>query len=198
MPSSLDITELHERETVYGKNKHLLDTSEALAGDGDVLSVSKGEHSSEHPDVQVLDDDDDASSNLARPGHLLKKTISIGLAIASVVFVINLTVLIWALTRSKTIYGSSKFYSGDCATSRHISFAISLLINLLSTLLLAASNSAGQYISSPTRAEIDRAHDSGQWLYVGSFSFRNLRYIGWKRSLLWLGFMCTSFPLHLL
>jgi len=198
MPSSLDITELHERETVYAESKNLLDAPEALAGDGDALSVSKAENSSEHPDVQVLDDADDASPDPARPGHLLKKMIGIGLTIAAVVFVINLAVLIWALTRSKTIYGSSTFYSGDCATSRHISFAISLLINLLSTLLLAASNNAGQYVSSPTRAEIDRAHDSGQWLYVGSFSFRNLRYIGWKRSLLWLGFMCTSFPLHLL
>jgi len=197
MPSSFDITDFHELGGIHTENKHLLDTSATRPSDDKVLGTSKAEQAIDEPDVQLLDDND-ASSNRARPGHLLKKTISIGLAIAFIVFVINLAVLIWALTRSKTIYGSSTFYEGNCATSRHISFAISLLINLLSTLLLAASNNAGQYVSSPTRAEIDTAHDRGQWLYIGSFSFRNLRYIGWKRILLWLGFMCTSFPLHLL
>jgi hypothetical protein len=197
MPSSLDITELHEPGSAHAENKHLFDTSEALASDDDVTSTSKPEESTEDENVQLLEEDE-TSSGPPRPGHLLKKTISIGLGIASTVFVINLAVFIWALTRSKTIQGSSTFYEGSCTTSRHISFAISLLINLLSTLLLAASNNAGQYISSPTRAEIDMAHDSGQWLYIGSFSFRNLRYIGWKRIILWLGFMCTSFPLHLL
>jgi len=197
MPSSLDITELYELESLYTESRHLLDTSAVPAGSNDVCSMHKTVTSTSDADVQSLDDDE-ASPSSAQPGQLLKKTISLGLAIAIVVFAINLVVLIWAYARSRSFDGSCIFYTGSCATSRHISLVISVFINLLSTLLLAASNNAGQYISSPTRENIDKAHSSGRWLYIGSFSFRNLRYIGWRRTLLWLGFMCSSVPLHLL
>lgn len=197
MPSTLDITELYELDSLHTENRHLLDTSEAGGSDGDVLSMHKIVTSTSDADVRSLDDDE-VSSSPALPGNLVKKTIRFGLVTAVVVFAINLVVLIWALARSRSFTGSCIFFTGSCAKSRQISLVISVLINLLSTLLLGASNNAGQYISSPTRENIDKAHSSGRWLYIGSFSFRNLRYIGWRRTLLWFGFMCTSFPLHLL
>ena len=73
-----------------------------------------------------------------------------------------------------------------------------LLINAGSTILLAASNYTMQVLCSPTRHDIDRAHDRGTWVDIGLLSFRNLRAIPRKRATLALVLAFSSIPLHLL
>ncbi|KAF2637831.1 hypothetical protein P280DRAFT_520953 [Massarina eburnea CBS 473.64] len=72
-----------------------------------------------------------------------------------------------------------------------------VVINVLSTMLLAGSNYTIQVLSSPTREDVDNAHAKGQWLEIGLLSPRNLRAIPWKRTLLWLTMALSSVPLHL-
>ncbi|KAH7385720.1 hypothetical protein BKA66DRAFT_440890 [Pyrenochaeta sp. MPI-SDFR-AT-0127] len=72
-----------------------------------------------------------------------------------------------------------------------------LLINILSTILLAGSNYTMQVLSSPTREEIDNAHKRGDCLEIGLLSFRNLRRISGKRVLLGTVLALSSIPLHL-
>jgi hypothetical protein len=75
---------------------------------------------------------------------------------------------------------------------------IHLLINILSSLLLAASNYAMQCLSAPTRRDIEKHHSKGWWLDIGVPSFHNLRVIPWNRSVPWYLLMISSLPLHLL
>lgn len=73
-----------------------------------------------------------------------------------------------------------------------------LVINILSTLLLGACNYSMQCLSSPTRAEIDKAHNKGVWLDIGVPSVRNLRRLSTARVTLWWLLAISSIPLHLL
>ena len=73
-----------------------------------------------------------------------------------------------------------------------------VFINILSTILLSASNYTMQVLNSPTRPEIDSAHMRGKWLDIGLVSIHNLKVISRKRAILCLVLAVSSLPLHLL
>lgn len=117
---------------------------------------------------------------------------------AVVIFLINLTST--AVLKAK--WGSdddiNDIFKGDCSRTQQISTAIHLVINLLSTLLLGASNMCMQLLAAPTRSEIDRAHKRFTWLDIGAPSLRNLRYIGRERLIIWIVLGLSSVPIHFL
>ena len=92
----------------------------------------------------------------------------------------------------------SAFYTGACSQSERISTRIHLVINILSTLLLGASNMCMQLLAAPTRSEIDRAHRDRYWLDIGVPSIRNLKYISRERLIVWVILGLSSVPLHFL
>jgi len=103
-----------------------------------------------------------------------------------------------ASTRQGTSDGIGVLYDGLCTDSRFVNSGLHVIINALSTLLLGASSYTMQCLSSPTRAEVDRAHRKGEWLDIGVPSMRNLTKIGKRRRLLWWLLALSSLPLHLL
>ncbi|ORY65171.1 uncharacterized protein BCR38DRAFT_432055 [Pseudomassariella vexata] len=95
-------------------------------------------------------------------------------------------------------HGLSTFYEGSCSTSKTVSIVTHLLLNILATILLGASNYCMQILVSPTRAEVDRAHAMQRWLRIGVPNIQNLPYIHWTRVMLWVLLGISSLPLHLL
>lgn len=93
---------------------------------------------------------------------------------------------------------SAIFYEGSCTLTHRWTIALQLLINILSTGLLAASNYCMQSLGAPTRQVIDEHHGRGRWLDIGCMSFRNLRAMRRDRFLLWVVLLVTATPLHLL
>ncbi|CAI6082892.1 unnamed protein product, partial [Clonostachys chloroleuca] len=71
-----------------------------------------------------------------------------------------------------------------------------ILINIVSTLLLGASNYYMQTISAPMRQDVDNAHARGKWLDIGIPSVRNVLYIEKRRLVVWLCLGLSSLPLH--
>ena len=126
--------------------------------------------------------------------------ITLACAITSaVILVLNLSILFWAAFGHHGLdNGNYILYEGSCATSRKISTGWHLLINILSTLLLAAGNSGLQILSAPCREEIDNAHRKGHWVNIGVFGTKNLAYIPWSRVVLCIVLGLSSIPLHLL
>ncbi|KAK1846227.1 hypothetical protein CCHR01_11121 [Colletotrichum chrysophilum] len=55
-----------------------------------------------------------------------------------------------------------------------------------------------QCLMAPTRSEINESHAKQEWMDVGIPSIRNFWRIRWKRRVLWLLFLISSLPLHLL
>ncbi|KAI1847360.1 hypothetical protein JX266_006585 [Neoarthrinium moseri] len=67
------------------------------------------------------------------------------------------------------------FYSGRCGTgsASRLNLALHLLLNILSTAILASSNFFMQILNAPTRDEVIEAHSRGSWLDIGVPSWRN-------------------------
>lgn len=107
-------------------------------------------------------------------------------------------VVLW--TKSGTLHGVSTLYSGDCATGAvgRLNTALHLVINLCSTLVLASTNFFMQVLNAPDRQELDRAHKKGSWLDIGTSSTRNTFKISPLKSTLWVLFLISSIPIHVL
>ena len=128
-----------------------------------------------------------------------KSTVRLGFVGVIAVFIINLAVLIWSVAGIyKSSEGVTTVYTGSCGTVGNVSTFGHLAINVLSSLLLAASNNCMQILLSPTRSIIDKAHAKHKWLDVGVHTVRNFYTVGMSRRWLWILLMLTSIPLHLL
>lgn len=77
------------------------------------------------------------------------------------------------------------------------SVGLHIVINILSSALLSASNFTMQVLNAPTRSECDKAHAQGHWLDIGITSLHNITKIKWPRSVLWLLLGVSSVPIHL-
>jgi hypothetical protein len=121
---------------------------------------------------------------------------------ALVSFIANLTFTIWAMTRpGSNIQNGVGVLSEEtsCSRAKTINTGIHVLINILSTILLAGSNYCMQCLSAPTREEVDEAHRQSRWVDVGVPSIRNLFYtVSWGNVVLWVLLSLSSLPLHLL
>lgn len=120
------------------------------------------------------------------------------IAISTFVLVLNIVLAILTATTWTTTEGVSTAFMGDCTVAARTTTALHLLINLLSSLLLGASNYCMQRLVAPTRKEIDIAHLKKKWLDVGVPSVRNLVSISTRRLAIWLLLGLTSMPLHFL
>ena len=106
------------------------------------------------------------------------------------------------------IYATAKYgisndfvdiYRGQCNLVTKYNMLIHIGINVVSTLLLSAGNYCAQLLVAPTRSEVDKAHERGDWLDIGVPSLRNLRKrrIARKRKATWALLMISSVLLHL-
>lgn len=116
----------------------------------------------------------------------------------SIIFVLNLTTAIATLSRSDVQNGTIVALEGSCQVVNHWSLAIHFLINVLSSLLLGASNYTMQVLNAPTRSECDAAHARLDWYDIGVPSLRNLTRVPKSRMLLWAVLLVSSVPVHLL
>ena len=116
--------------------------------------------------------------------------------VALVVLLVNMATLIWAASRYPSDKGIGTIFSGHCAKVKSMNSWLQLIVNVLSSALLAASNYCMQCLSSPTRKEVDTAHAKGQLLDVGIPSIQNLKAISWERRILWAGLALSALPLH--
>ena len=124
--------------------------------------------------------------------------LSSGTAVGVLVLLNNLIILIVVVARYQLEDGVATVWTGDCGRAAGTVTALHFLINILSSLLLAASNFSMQCLSAPTRAEVDRAHAEKRWLSIATPNLRNLMHVSPLKSLVWFLLALSSFPLHLL
>ncbi|KAK3493802.1 hypothetical protein B0T13DRAFT_449695 [Neurospora crassa] len=114
-------------------------------------------------------------------------------------FVINLTLMLYAVLGADAgpKNGLRHLGSGMCSNIDNIDIGVHVMINALSTVLLAGSNYCMQCVSAPTRNRIDHAHRAKRWLDVEIPSLRNFRSVGLRNATLWVLLAVSSLPLHL-
>ncbi|KAF2674899.1 hypothetical protein BT63DRAFT_449888 [Microthyrium microscopicum] len=113
---------------------------------------------------------------------------------AAAVFLIN-TISTIVISQK---YSNSDLYVGNCETASQISSGLHVMINVLASLLLGASNYCMQLLTAPTRSDVDKAHAKRIWLDIGVPSLRNLKYMAKKRRVAWWLLGLSSVPLHFL
>lgn len=124
--------------------------------------------------------------------------LAVSASSATFVLFTNVLIVIGAAATSKLDNGIGTLFMGDCQRVNVWNTALHVIINILSSILLSASNYAMQCLSSPTRAECDSAHARRDWLDIGVNGVRNLTRVSWQRRILWTLLGISSIPIHLL
>lgn len=132
-----------------------------------------------------------------RTWHSRRKVLLITASVISM-SVLTTNVIIAIVLRAKYKHSEAVviLHEGDCGKIKRFNLIFHVIVNILSTLLLGASNLCMQLLAAPTRDEVDKAHRKGYWLDIGVPSWRNLNYISMKRKLLWWCLGISSIPLH--
>lgn len=128
-----------------------------------------------------------------------RRTLYTVAALSVFVFVLNTAFLIYVLTGNRSHNGNGTLYSASCSNIRQANTGIHLLINVLSTLLLGASNYCMQCLSAPAREETDRAHHRSNWMDIGIPSLHNITsgHVNRRKKVCWWILGVSSLPLHL-
>ncbi|KAI2620923.1 hypothetical protein GGS26DRAFT_594614 [Hypomontagnella submonticulosa] len=126
------------------------------------------------------------------------KALLIQIAILTIVLITNLGLTIYSSMHYPSKNGVGLIYQGDCDTVKKLDQWLHLLINVLSTMILSASNFCIQLLAAPTRADIDKAHRKQTWLDIGVPSLKNFRHIGPWRRFCWIFLACCALPFHLM
>ncbi|KAE8423068.1 hypothetical protein BDV36DRAFT_290877 [Aspergillus pseudocaelatus] len=171
------------------------DADALMRPNGDSSKNKDYQHEFRHPDIQP-----DGNRPMPFRERFVgwRRTLLLGCVISVVVLVFNLGFALWAVQHRHVHDGQGVLYAGDCKKVRNAGIGFHLVINILSTALLSASNYCMQVLGAPTRKEVDTAHRKGQWLDVGVLSVRNLSQIAKKRFWLWMCLAFSSLPLHLM
>ncbi|CAN9439696.1 unnamed protein product [Alternaria alternata] len=118
--------------------------------------------------------------------------------LSAVVLALNIGVIAWASACPSSEDNTQILYKGNCSTSTNANIAAHAAINVLSTLLLGASNYSMQIAMAPSRADVDKAHGRRQALTIGIPTLKNFRNISISRRVCWVLLALSSIPLHLL
>lgn len=128
-----------------------------------------------------------------------KSMLKIHLCLAVITNIATFGVTIWLMVRyPPNVQGVGTILFGSCSTINTASTAAHALLNILSTLFLAAGNYCMQILVAPSRKEIEEAHRRGKSLIIGVPNIGNLRHISRSRSTAWVLIGIFSTQLHLL
>lgn len=137
-------------------------------------------------------------SRLAEYNGAWRTAVLLSSGACVLVLLLNIAFTIVIASVSGFNNGQGVLFDGSCAKAKQINTALHLLINVLGTILLSASNYSMQILTAPTRKEVNQAHARSKWLYIGVPGVRNLLGVGRWRAFLWLCLGLSSAPLQLL
>ncbi|KAF4896972.1 hypothetical protein CGCF415_v011381 [Colletotrichum fructicola] len=118
--------------------------------------------------------------------------IAVNIVIGFIILIVAIVCLVLALVVVGMVRGESRVYEGSCSKADEIKIGLSVAINVIVIILLATANYVFQVLSSPTRTEVEMAHEEHRWLHIGVPSFRNLRFISKPRVVMAVIIMMTA------
>jgi hypothetical protein len=110
--------------------------------------------------------------------------IAINVILSLVALAVAAVCLAFAAKQARMLGGQLEVRKGECSAIKGWSYGISIAVNVLGLIILAGANYAFQVLSSPTRPEIDIAHQQQSWVDIGIPSLRNLIFINGIRAFL--------------
>lgn len=188
----------------YGSTTHIL----AHHDSGQTLSVNDLEmHSlnpssttlaSSEPDHTVIKVNAD-DTETTKPKRIWASGVRLAAYANALILLINV-----ALTIAGACYGNKynrvlfSMYEGNCKHTKRVATGLHILINILSTTLVATSSYCCQLLMAPTREDVDHAHAHRIWLPIGTFDIKRLSLLPRGRKLNWYMLLCTSIAIQLM
>ncbi|KAI4941554.1 hypothetical protein J4E91_010730 [Alternaria rosae] len=165
----------------------------------------RGMYQAKQPDIQLqpltlLDSQEEVDTAKTREERQKWRTsLYMFMGLACAVFIFNASFLAWIVRTGGTNNGLGIIYEASCDMTKKVDIGIHLLVNILSSALLSASNYCMQCLSAPTRPELDEAHGKGHWLDIGIPSLHNVVSSSFakQKKVCWWILALSSFPLHL-
>ncbi|RYP59574.1 hypothetical protein DL769_008482 [Monosporascus sp. CRB-8-3] len=114
------------------------------------------------------------------------------------ILVVEIVLLIVVLTKTGLLAGDPTMWSGDCRKARDINVGLHAIISVFSVVFLAGANYVFQVLTSPTRGEVDKAHESKRWLDIGVTSMRNFAHISGFRVFLGSAVLFTAISIQVM
>ncbi|RYP58951.1 hypothetical protein DL770_010325 [Monosporascus sp. CRB-9-2] len=114
------------------------------------------------------------------------------------ILVVEIALLIVVLTKTRLLAGDPTMWSGDCGKARDINVGLHGAISVFSVVFLAGANYVFQVLTSPTRGEVDKAHESKRWLDIGVTSMRNFAHISGFRVFLGSTVLFTAISIQVM
>lgn len=110
--------------------------------------------------------------------------VALNVLLAFLILAAAIVCLVLAATSARMLGGETELLEGRCGMIRGVDRGIHAAVNVLGFVLIAGANYVFQVLSSPTRGEVDVAHEQQRWLDIGIPSFRNLRGVSKGRAVL--------------
>ncbi|KAF7550537.1 hypothetical protein G7Z17_g5652 [Cylindrodendrum hubeiense] len=110
--------------------------------------------------------------------------VTLNALLAFLVFVAAILCLALAGAKGKISGGGSSVVDGDAGKVRGANWGVHAVVNVFAIVLIAGANYVVQILSSPTRCEVDIAHEKSTWVDIGIPSLRNLGLISSTRAAL--------------
>ena len=129
-------------------------------------------------------------------GWRMGVTCSLLLAICVLLF--DVFAMVWIVSQHEIVNGSGSIFRGGCDQAKAMNTQVQIGINVLSTLLLSASNYCMQCLGAPTREEVDEAHARKNALFIGVPAAKNLKSINRSRAFVWIMLGLSALPVHFL
>lgn len=105
--------------------------------------------------------------------------------------------IVSAVQPGSSLRSDTVLFYGNCETSRYLNIMLHLVLNIVSSAVLASSNYFMQILNAPSREEIDSAHRCLSSLEIGIPSLKNLPFLSGFKQCFWVLLVITSLPIHL-
>ncbi|KAI0160828.1 hypothetical protein GGR52DRAFT_561863 [Hypoxylon sp. FL1284] len=123
-------------------------------------------------------------------------SINIALALACAI-ALSICLAVSVSKSGSSLSSTTIIFEGDCNRASNINTILHLLLNLISTGILASSSYFMQIANSPSRQEIDRAHLFFYSLDIGIPSVKNIQFVSNFKKISWSILLLSSLPIHL-
>ena len=114
------------------------------------------------------------------------------LLLVFLILVVAIICLVLASMKAHMLGGETTVTAGKTGKAKGLDRGIHVIVNIFGVVLIVGANYVFQILSSPTRAEVDNAHEKLKWLDIGIPSLRNLSAISLGRALLAAGILLLA------
>ncbi|KAF4446592.1 hypothetical protein FALBO_17056 [Fusarium albosuccineum] len=154
--------------------------------DGDFLASASSSPNNSRPGTPKAEQEKMLKDERPRQPRTLmagwRGGVAANVLLAFLILVASIICLALASAKGHIAASDSSLMEGSPAKVDGIGRGILVVVNLFAIILIAGANYLVQILSSPTRAEVDIAHENRKWLDIGIPSLRNLSAISPTRA----------------